>query len=246
MKQKPVRGSGEIISEKIGVVRIDLSRTALFTFLQESRESGSAGSPLNEGLPDGGHLPGTWACRCRRRWSVTASEVKPSKGIVIAFGKSYDLFNRITWGHKMYFRALVASLFSMTVSAFAVDSSFQLVKQDDKVSVYSKRPENCVSDGASVLFVVENRTKERLELKLELLNMKVKNRLTVLVEPSGNTSVLSLSPDAEACHTELVDMKVNSMASKPDKATALDKSEKPIPVESPAGSNPAEPVVRTL
>jgi hypothetical protein len=115
-------------------------------------------------------------------------------------------------------KVFVAGLFIFSASAFAADASFQLVKQDEKVSVYGKRPENCVSDGASVMFVVENRTKERLELKLELLNLKVKNKLTVMVEPSGNTSVLSLSPDPEACHTELVDMKVNPVLPKPIKA----------------------------
>lgn len=116
--------------------------------------------------------------------------------------------------------------------AYAADDSFLLVKQDDKVSVYGKRPENCVSDGASVMFVVENRTKERLELKLELLNMKVKNKLTVMVEPSGNTSVLSLSPDPEACHTELVDMKVSPVLPKVLRtapATASEVLPAPVP-----------------
>lgn len=122
-------------------------------------------------------------------------------------------------------KAVVAGLILYSTSAFAADASFRLVKQDEKVSVYSKRPESCVSDGASVMFLVENRTKERLELKLELLNMKVKNRLTVLVEPSGNTSVLSLSPDPEACHVELVDMKVNTMAPKPVKAAPAQPKE---------------------
>jgi hypothetical protein len=120
--------------------------------------------------------------------------------------------------------AIVAGLLLCTASAFAADASFQLVKQDAKVSVYGKKPENCVADGASVMFLVENRTKERLELKLELLNMKVKNRLTVMVEPSGNTSVLSLSPDPQACSTELVDMKVIPVLPKPSKAPpALDE-----------------------
>jgi hypothetical protein len=117
-------------------------------------------------------------------------------------------------------KVFAAGLFILSASAFAADASFRLVKQDGKVSVYGKRPENCVSDGASVMFLVENRTKERLELKLELLNMKVKNKLTVMVEPSGNTSVLSLSPDPEACHTELVDMKVSPVLPKPIKAMA--------------------------
>ncbi|HKP95084.1 MAG TPA: hypothetical protein VJ385_04935 [Fibrobacteria bacterium] len=131
-------------------------------------------------------------------------------------------------------KAFVAGLFLFSASAFAADASFQLVKQDEKVSVYGKRPENCVSDGASVMFLVENRTKERLELKLELLNMKVKNKLTVMVEPSGNTSVLSLSPDPEACRTELVDMKVNPVLPKPVKTA--------IPAIAPsADPKPAEP-----
>jgi len=64
-------------------------------------------------------------------------------------------------------------------AAHAADDSFRLVRQDDKVNVYGKKPEACVSDGASVMFLVENKTKERLELKLELLNLKVKNTLTV-------------------------------------------------------------------
>jgi len=105
-------------------------------------------------------------------------------------------------------------------AAHAADDSFRLVRQDDKVNVYGKKPEACVSDGASVMFLVENKTKERLELKLELLNLKVKNTLTVRVEPAGNTSVLSLSPDPETCTTELVDMQVNAVASKPAKGTA--------------------------
>jgi hypothetical protein len=105
-------------------------------------------------------------------------------------------------------------------AAHAADESFRLVKQDEKVNVYGKKPEACVSDGASVMFLVENKTKERLELKLELLNLKVKNTLTVRVEPAGNTSVLSLSPDPEACTTELVDMQVNALSSKPAKGAA--------------------------
>jgi hypothetical protein len=121
----------------------------------------------------------------------------------------------------MYSKAFVTGFFLFSASAFAADDSFRLVKQDEKVSVYGKRPESCVSDGASVMFVVENRTKERLELKLELLNMKVKNKLTVMVEPSGNTSVLSLSPDPEACRTELVGMKVNAVPPKPVKAASI-------------------------
>ncbi|MDB5106320.1 MAG: hypothetical protein JWP91_4009 [Fibrobacteres bacterium] len=126
-------------------------------------------------------------------------------------------------------KLFVTGLFVFSASAFAADASFQLVKQDEKVSVYGKKPESCVSDGASVMFVVENRTKERLELKLELLNMKVKNKLTVMVEPSGNTSVLSLSPDPEACNTELVDMKVNAVVPKPVKTA---------PTAIPAPVNP--------
>ncbi len=132
----------------------------------------------------------------------------------------------------MYSKAFSAGLLLLSATfipgpARAADDSFQLVKQDEKVSVYGKRPENCVSDGASVMFVVENRTKERLELKLELLNMKVKNRLTVMVEPSGNTSVLSLSPDPESCRTELVDMKVSPVlpkGMKPGPATASESA----------------------
>ena len=120
-----------------------------------------------------------------------------------------------------------AGLLLVSASAFAADASFLLVKQDEKVSVYSKRPENCVSDGASVMFLVENRTKERLELKLQLMNVKVKNRLTVVVEPSGNTSVLSLSPDPDACNTQLVDMTVNALAPKPIKAVSESKAGEP-------------------
>jgi hypothetical protein len=124
----------------------------------------------------------------------------------------------------------VAGLLLFSASAFAADASFEMVRQDEKVIVYGKKPENCVSDGANVMFLVENKTKERLELKLELLNMKVKNKLTVMVEPSGKTSVLSLSPDPEACNTELVDMKVNPVTPKPVK-----------PVSAPAEAKPRDP-----
>lgn len=125
-------------------------------------------------------------------------------------------------------------LIFLTGTALAADASFRLVRQDEKVSVYSKRPENCVTDGASVMFLVENRTRERLELKLELLNVKVKNRLTVLVEPSGNTSVLSLSPDPESCKVELVGMQVSPLAPEPVKVA---------PAAIPGGSVPGEPVL---
>lgn len=114
-------------------------------------------------------------------------------------------------------------------AAHAADDSFRLVRQDDKVNVYGKKPEACVSDGASVMFLVENKTKERLELKLELLNLKVKNTLTVRVEPAGNTSVLSLSPDPETCTTQLVDMQVNAVASKPAKGAAKAIDAAPAP-----------------
>lgn len=125
-------------------------------------------------------------------------------------------------------KLFLTGLFFFAAAAHAADDSFRLVRQDEKVNVYGKKPEACVSDGASVMFLVENKTKERLELKLELLNLKVKNTLTVRVEPAGNTSVLSLSPDPEACATELVDMQVNAVAVKPAKAAA--KPSDPAPV----------------
>jgi hypothetical protein len=117
----------------------------------------------------------------------------------------------------MPFKYFVSGLVMLSAAAHAADESFRLVRQDDKVKVYGKKPEACVTDGASVMFLVENKTKERLELKLGLLNLKVKNTLTVRVEPAGNTSVLSLSPDPQACNTELVDMQVKPVAEKPVK-----------------------------
>lgn len=103
--------------------------------------------------------------------------------------------------------------------AFAVDPSYKLLLEEEKVNVYSPAGHGCEEGGADVLFVVENKTKERLELKMELLSRKIKNKLTVVVEPSGNTSVLSMSPDAAQCGVELVDMKVNSL-SNPDSGKA--------------------------
>jgi hypothetical protein len=96
--------------------------------------------------------------------------------------------------------------------ALAVDASYKLLKEEEKVNVYSPAGQGCAEGGADVLFVVENKTKERLELKMELLNFKIKNKLTVVVEPSSNTSVLNMSPDAALCGVELVDMKVNSLS----------------------------------
>lgn len=125
-------------------------------------------------------------------------------------------------------RFSVYGLILLAAAAHAADDSFRLVRHDDKVNVYGKKPEACESDGASVMFVVENKTKERLELKLGLLNLKVKNTLTVRVEPAGNTSVLSLSPDPQACSTELVEMQVNPVADKPAKASAKAASPAPI------------------
>jgi hypothetical protein len=127
--------------------------------------------------------------------------------------------------HRKYF---VIGLFWLAASARAADESFRLVGQNDKVNVYGKKPEACVSDGASVMFLVENKTKERLELKLGLINLKIKNTLTVRVEPAGNTSVLSLSPDPQACNTELVDMQVNPVADAPAKSAV--KASGPTPV----------------
>lgn len=129
---------------------------------------------------------------------------------------------------NMSLTPFLTSLILFTAAARAADDSFRLVRQDDKVNVYGKKPEACVSDGASVMFLVENKTKERLELKLELLNLKVKNTLTVRLEPAGNTSVLSLSPDPQACATELVDMQVNAVAPKPAKAVAKAADTAPV------------------
>ena len=125
---------------------------------------------------------------------------------------------------------IAASILSLSVSAFAVDPAFKLLKADEKVNIYS-RGGDCAEGGADVLFVVENKTRERLELKMELLNMKIKNRLTVVVEPSSNTSVLSLSPDAAMCEIELVGMKVNSLASP-------FKEKMPVPVTASADPEP--------
>jgi hypothetical protein len=235
--------------EKFGSVKFHPNRTEEFTTklkyaaLEAKQERGSG-----EGYPH-------------------ATQVRQT-ALLLLFRSIMISLASLSGVNKMSFRAFSASLLSLTVSAFAIDPSFQLVKHDDKVSVYSKRPESCVSDGASVMFVVENKTKERLELKLELLSMKVKNRLTVLVEPSGNTSVLSLSPDAEACKTELVDMKVSSLASKIEKpgdksfdrsidkpvdkavgsidAGKSDKALPALPAQAPAPQAGEESAVRTL
>jgi hypothetical protein len=119
-------------------------------------------------------------------------------------------------------KALLITCLSLLPNAFAVDNSFQLLKEGEQVNVYAKKPGACTGDGAGVLFVIENKTKERLELKMELLNVKVKNKLTVVVEPTGNTSVLSLSPDTETCHMKLVDMQVQSLhAPKADSAVTV-------------------------
>jgi hypothetical protein len=40
--------------------------------------------------------------------------------------------------------------------------------------------------------------------------------------------VLSLSPDPQACNTELVDMQVNTVAGKPDKAVAKAPDRAPV------------------
>jgi hypothetical protein len=105
----------------------------------------------------------------------------------------------------------VATLLTLSTAAFAVDPAFKLVREGEKVNVYSRGKQGCVEGGADVLFVVENKTKERLELKMELLNLKIRNKLTVVVEPASNTSVLSMSSDTPLCGVELVGMKVNSL-----------------------------------
>ncbi len=128
-------------------------------------------------------------------------------------------------------RIAVVSLFSLSLSAYAVDPAFQLVKEDDKVNVYSRKAKDCGESGADVLFVVENKTLERLELKMELLNMKIKNKLTVVVEPASNTSVLSMSPETDMCGVELVGMKVNSLTPTLPPASPVAKEKAPsVPV----------------
>lgn len=122
-----------------------------------------------------------------------------------------------------------AAVLSLNLSAFAVDPAFELLKEDEKVNVYSRKGTDCAESGADVLFVVENKTRERLELKMELLNMKIKNKLTVVLEPSSNTSVLSISPDAAMCGVELVDMKVNPLA-----VPAKEKAPAPATAATPA------------
>lgn len=118
----------------------------------------------------------------------------------------------------------------LAVPAFAVDPAFKLLKEDEKVNVYARDGRDCEEGGADVLFVVENKTRERLELKMELLNLRIKNKLTVVVEPASNTSVLSLSPDAPMCGVELVDMKVHPL---------VPPGEKPaVPVTAATGAEP--------
>jgi hypothetical protein len=126
---------------------------------------------------------------------------------------------------------VLAALLALGSTASAVDPAFKLLKEDVKVNVYSRDARDCGEAGADVLFVVENKTKERLELKMELLNMRIKNKLTVVVEPASNTSVLSLSPDAAMCGVELVDMKVNSLAA-PTGEKAV------VPVTASTGDEP--------
>lgn len=127
-------------------------------------------------------------------------------------------------------RITLAALLSLGSTASAVDPAFKLLKEDEKVNVYSRDGRAC-GEGADVLFVVENKTKERLELKMQLLSQRIRNNLTVVVEPSSNTSVLSMSPDAAVCGVELVDMQVNSLT-----APAGDKPA--VPATASTGDEP--------
>jgi hypothetical protein len=107
---------------------------------------------------------------------------------------------------------LLPGLLLFAASAFALDSSFRLVMHDSQVNVYSRLSGSCRSEpgGPDVLFVIENRTPEKLEMSLDLLSLNGTNRMTVTLEPSGNTSVLSLDPEADACQVQLVGMKIQA------------------------------------
>jgi hypothetical protein len=52
-----------------------------------------------------------------------------------------------------------AVLLALGASASAMDPDFKLVKENEKVNVYSRDGQGCDDNGADVLFVVENKTR---------------------------------------------------------------------------------------
>lgn len=99
------------------------------------------------------------------------------------------------------------------LSAFASDPSLRLVMHDSQMNVYARAACRAGDGGGpDVLFVIENRTPGRIELSLDLASRNNINKLTVTLEPLGNTSVLSMDPEVDPCHVELVGMKVGKAA----------------------------------
>jgi hypothetical protein len=95
--------------------------------------------------------------------------------------------------------------------ACCVESSFRLVMHDSQVNVYARRRGSCAGGGGpEVLFLMENRTPHRLELSMDLLSLKSTSRLTLKLEPSGTTSVLSTPSDEDPCEIEVIGMRIQA------------------------------------
>jgi hypothetical protein len=100
-------------------------------------------------------------------------------------------------------------------SALAADPSMRLIMHDSRVDVYSRgacRAGDGGGGGPDVLFVIENRTAEKIRLSMDLASRNAVNKLTLTLEPMGSTSVLSMDPDVDPCRIELVGMRIGSSA----------------------------------
>ncbi len=92
-----------------------------------------------------------------------------------------------------------------------MDPSFVLLQESDSVRVYYKKQANCVSQGVSVLFVVENKTSETLDAVLQAGQSLAVNTFKLRLDPLGMTSVISLASGAEVCDLRVVDLKLQKV-----------------------------------
>lgn len=87
-----------------------------------------------------------------------------------------------------------------------MDPSFVLLQESDSVRVYYKKQADCITRGVTVLFVVENKTSESLDVELHTTQLRRQSTFKLRLDPLGKTSVISLGSGVEMCNVQVVDL----------------------------------------
>ncbi len=115
---------------------------------------------------------------------------------------------------RLVFLLPITVFFGIVPASEGVPRGFPLVMmvgEEEMVAVHNRLGGDCADRGPSVLFVVENKSPDRVSLSFVLTKGGRSNRLKVTAAANGNTSVMSMAMGDDACGWELAAVRMEDI-----------------------------------